>query len=119
MDEPGGEQAIPRRDRLQVPGAQRVRLCVEEVDGDGRPGRVDQEAPQVATERVGAAAGIDQSLCPPEVDRLSQGRIRDGATAEELLTLRRGRDGAVTAGERQQAGQYGARRRGRHGEAAL
>ena len=98
---------------------QRVPVLVEEVDGDGRPGRVDQEAPQVATERVGAAAGVDQSLCPAEVDRLSQGRIRDGATAEELLALRRSRDGAVTAGEGQQAGQHGARRCGRHGEAAL
>jgi len=59
VDEPGRKQPIPRSHRLQGARAQLDPVLVQEVDADVRPGRINEEAAEVATQREGAIAGID------------------------------------------------------------
>jgi hypothetical protein len=72
VDKPRGEQAIPCGDWLQRAGAQLDPVGVQEVDCDLRPGRVDQEAAEVSTQRVAPVACINRTLSGPEVDGLDE-----------------------------------------------
>src|SRR5258705_12705734 len=106
MDKPRAEQAIPCGDRLQVGGAKPDPVCVEEVDGDLRPGRVDHEAAEVSTQRVAPVACIDRTLSGSEVDGLGECGIRHGSAAEELLAAGSGGYRPVAARKSQYARQY-------------